>query len=234
MQDVRKPEVTHTHPFLFEFLTKVPKETDSLIDLGCGRGIVGALMRIYRSPRNLIGVDVFPEYLKFCSDHGFYDECLLWDLRRLPLPFKGKEFDVATCLETIEHLPKDDGERLLDELDRIAKIVVVSTPNTFFTQPRFDGNRFQAHLSRWSVWDFSRRGYRIRGVGELKSKIRYLKLFLPRLGHAFPFVSEYLLAFKKIWNTYLACDGTPGGASENENTTSAIYNGVDLGSSEKG
>jgi predicted TPR repeat methyltransferase len=41
-------------------------DVESLLDLGCGRGIVGALCRIYRAPRRLVGFDAWEPYLGFC------------------------------------------------------------------------------------------------------------------------------------------------------------------------
>jgi len=40
---------TWTRPFLHELLEEIPKDMESLIDVGCGRGIVGAMTRIYRN-----------------------------------------------------------------------------------------------------------------------------------------------------------------------------------------
>jgi 16S rRNA G1207 methylase RsmC len=48
-----KPEVTWAHPFLEKLLNEIPVETKSLVDLGCGRGIIGATMLIYRNPKDL-------------------------------------------------------------------------------------------------------------------------------------------------------------------------------------
>lgn len=188
---------TWTRPFLHELLEEIPKDVDSLIDLGCGRGIVGALARIYRMPKRLVGVDVFQDYIDFCGKYSFYDELYCLDLRKTPLPFGNNEFGVATCIETIEHLPKKSGERLLDEMHRIADTVIVSTPSVFFRQPKEHvlGNSFQAHLSKWTVENFRKRGYEVKGVGELAAH----KLVVPtrKLTCRFPRLHQFLLAKTK-------------------------------------
>src|SRR2546425_869065 len=64
------PQVTWTHPALPMILSMIPEDTDSLVDIGCGRGIVGALCRIYRRPTHLVGVDAYKPYLQFCERLG--------------------------------------------------------------------------------------------------------------------------------------------------------------------
>jgi 2-polyprenyl-3-methyl-5-hydroxy-6-metoxy-1,4-benzoquinol methylase len=193
-----EPKVaTWTRPFLHELLEEIPKNVESLIDVGCGRGIVGALTRIYRTPARLVGVDIFQDYVDFCKRYSIYDELHRLDLRHTPLPFSDREFSVATCIETIEHLPKKYGERLLDELHRIADLVIVSTPSAFFRQPKSHvaGNPFQEHVSKWTVEDFRKRGYDVKGVGELAAH----KFAIPtrKLTCRFPMLHQFLLAKSK-------------------------------------
>ena len=188
---------TWTRPFLHELLEEIPKNVDSLVDVGCGRGIVGAMTRIYRTPKRLVGIDVFPDYIDFCKKYIMYDELFLLDLRQTPLPFKDQEFDVATCIETIEHMPKIHGEKLLEELHRIADTVIVSTPSSFFKQPKghVERNSFQAHVSHWTIEDFKKRGYKVRGVGSLAMN----KVAFPtrKLTCRFPRLYQFLLAKRK-------------------------------------
>ena len=168
-------EITWTHPFLYEVLAYIPLETSTLIDVGCGKGIIGALMRMYRCPKRLVAIDAFKPYLDFCKKHNLYDEFLQFDLTNLPLPFNNMEFDVATCIEVIEHLPKKLGFKLLEELERIAKKVVVTTPSIFFAQKFYNNNPHQAHLSVWTSKEFSCRGYKVQIFGKIEAiNIKYL------------------------------------------------------------
>jgi len=151
-----------------QILDSIPLNCESLVDLGCGRGIIGALCRIYRAPERMVGVDGFAPYLDFCGAMGFYDELLSLDLRQMPLPFPSAHFQVATCIEVIEHLPKDQGLILLSELERIASCVIVTTPGIWFEQDDYDGNPLQKHLALWTVGEFTKRDYRVYGVGAFK------------------------------------------------------------------
>ena len=194
--DTARPEVTWIHSFLDLFLHFVPTGLESVLDAGCGRGIVGALVRIYREPNRVVGIDAYDPYLQFCRRTGMYDQLIEHDLRKAPLPFKSNEFDLATSLEVIEHLPKADGVRLLEELERVSRIVIVSTPNRFFKQDPYDDNPFQSHVSRWKVGDFVRRGYSVYGAGGLLilgKEIPILSYALGRFTIPFPRLSGTIL-----------------------------------------
>jgi len=194
-------EVTWAHPFLARVLNEIPLDTRTLIDVGCGRGIIGALVRIYREPKRLVGVDIFQPYLNFCKKFNLYDEVYCLDLRKLPLPFENKDFDVVTCIEVLEHLPKKDGEKLLDEMERLAKLVIVTTPATFFLQQDFNHNPFQKHMSSWTLANFRKRNYDVKGFGEFlirRKRIRYISSFLaPLCQKWFPQFAVFLLAKKR-------------------------------------
>ena len=188
---------TWTRPFLHELLEEIPKDVESLIDVGCGREIFGAMTRFYRNPKRLVGVDIFQDYIDFCKKYNIYDELHRLDLRKTPLPFQDNEFTVATCVETIEHLPKNRGEKLLEELHRIADTIIVSTPSVYFKQPKnhVKRNPFQAHVSKWTVEDFKKRGYNVKGVGNIAMH----KLAIPtrKLTCRFPRLYQFLLAKTK-------------------------------------
>ena len=193
------PQVTWTHPSLDLILDAIPPGMKSLLDVGCGRGIIGALCRIYREPARLVGLDGHVPYVDFCRRQKFYDECFRWDLEKLPTPFADGEFDVTTCVEVIEHLSKDAGAALLDELERVGRRVIVTTPNLFFEQAEYDSNPHQAHRSLWRVRDFRRRGYRVYGVGAMKvfgSVIRYLSTAGGPLTRYLPTLSSSVLCVR--------------------------------------
>jgi len=160
--------ISWTHPFLHELLNVIPKDIKTLVDVGCGKGIVGALVRIYRKANRLVGIDIRQDYLDFCKKHNFYDEIYKVDLRRLPLPFRTKEFELVACVEVIEHLTKTEGNKLLGELERIAENVIISTPSYWHPNIKSE-NPFRWHRSLWKIEDFKKRGYKVRGAGRLKA-----------------------------------------------------------------
>lgn len=191
------PDVTWTHPFHEIFLRCVPKDVESVLDVGCGRGIVGALLKIYRKPQRIVGVDIFGPYLDFCKETGIYTQLIQHDLKLTPLAFGPSEFDLSVALEVLEHLPKPDGRNLLNELERVSKRVIVSTPNHHVHQSSYDGDAHQQHLSRWTVTDFRKRGYSVIGVGDLMvfgRELPYLSYVLGRTTLLLPALSSIIMA----------------------------------------
>jgi SAM-dependent methyltransferase len=170
---IDSPSVTWTHRALPSILDAIPVNCTSLLDIGCGRGIIGAMCRIYRGVSRLVGVDGFEPYLEFSRKAGFYDYTVLRDLNAVPLPFDSNEFEVVTCTEVIEHLSEVAGQNLLDELERIAAMVIVTTPNVRFEQDEYDGNSLQRHLSHWRPAAFRKRGYVVYGTGSLNVGYRF-------------------------------------------------------------
>ena len=195
------PDVTWADLF-FPLLLRpsiVPLELKSVLDVGCGRGMTGCLVRIYREPTRLVAVDAFKPYLDFVEKLGVYDSVLQLDVSKSRLPFEDKEFDVVLCLEVVEHLKKEEGLRLLSELERVGKRVIISTPGLFFNQPMFDGNVNQAHLSYYPVKEFENRGYRVYGVGGMLFFGRNLHLVSSAMGrftYMLPRLSATILAVK--------------------------------------
>lgn len=201
-------------PHIVDVLDEIPLQTKSLIDVGCGKGVLGALMRIYR-PRceRVVGVDIYEPYLDFCIANNFYDEVYKHDLQNVPLPFRDKEFEVSTCVEVIEHLDKKYGFSLIHELERITKNrLIMTTPNIWWGKQkniRYD-NPYGWHRSRWYVTDFKKLGFDVKGVRKLnlESKamsfpIQTLRPFLSLLAKSmsglacfFPTTSLFIITIK--------------------------------------
>jgi hypothetical protein len=86
----------------------------------------------------------------------------------------------VTCLEVIEHLDKQHGSVLVRQMERVGKIVFLSTPARFFEQDKYDDNVFQQHKSVWTSKELNRLGYKVRGFGDLEFNFGALgRVFLP-------------------------------------------------------
>jgi 2-polyprenyl-3-methyl-5-hydroxy-6-metoxy-1,4-benzoquinol methylase len=100
---------------------------DSILDVGCGEGVLTAQWADRLGERRIVGIDLDDPKLK-----------AEWEQRRRAnleyrvedathLSFADGEFDMATAIEVLEHVP--DPERTVSEMARVAKRwVLVSVP----------------------------------------------------------------------------------------------------------
>lgn len=168
------------------------KDVKTILDLGCGRGEFGDVFN-QNGQFDITGVDIFQPYIDECLKKGRYIRVIKSDLEKIN--FKDQSFDAVICLQTIEHLPKKKGEKLIKKLERIAKkMVIISVPVGDCEQESYDQNSHQAHLSSWQPAEFVNRSYKVIGVS--------LKLVYGSYSHAgkeitplrwIPFLISYLL-----------------------------------------
>lgn len=189
-------------PFISNFTPLII--SGDVVDLGCGKGINGFLIRLsrYLNKAKLIGIEIDDSYINFCKKHKIYDEIIKHSLPKIPLQDKSAE--LILCTEVIEHLTRKEGLILLEEIDRVCNgRAIITTPNTFF--PTMPGDPTDKHLSLWMIDDFHSRGYKVYGIG-LKMPLlwgdKFLKIkqalyyFFTPLSYIFPALSGSLIAVK--------------------------------------
>lgn len=163
--------------FMPYWLNRVPKDTQTLLDVCTGRGIVGALNQIYIGAHST-GIEVWPESAKHAIK--YYDNLVIGDALSY-LKSRRKVFDVVTCFESIEHFNKPEALLLLDYMEKVGRMVFVSSVNWFYKQPEFDGNPYQQHKCLITSREMVKRGYTVRGTGP--RVVKYGGLFRVPLRH---------------------------------------------------
>jgi len=130
----------------------VRERPQSVLDVGAGWGKYGVLAREYAEPAIIDAVDANP------VRYPVYDRVFVGDIRDLGgvLPAEAGPYDLALVIEVIEHLTKEEGWHLLDQLTRRAKRVLITTPLGFRRQEVPD-MPFENHRSGWVPWEFSKR-----------------------------------------------------------------------------
>ncbi len=140
-------------------------DCDSVLDLGCGRHSMAAA--VSRSTRT-VGVEFFKPHFDEAVRSGRHTEYLNADITKVDFP--DRSFDAVVLLDVLEHLPKEEGTRLLEKMQRWARRkVVVFTPNGFLEQDEFDENPLMAHQSGWETREMKALGFRVCGVRAFKS-----------------------------------------------------------------
>jgi SAM-dependent methyltransferase len=170
-------------------------KANSVLDVGCGMGLpVKCLKRLGVSAR-FIGVDVYAHYLKRVKQSGFYDDCVLANVKFLP--FRSDSFDSVMCLQVLEHLSQKDGNIVLNSLPDIARTVVLTTPVGFIENDFDSANIFQDHKSGWYPKDLRALGYNVKGYGGVRvgKIVRFKPFFLFNIVFAPLFIYFPVLAF---------------------------------------
>jgi len=88
-----------------------------VLDVGCGRG---HLVRLLLDK----GIDATGADISSAAGTLIPNNFIKCDAKKLP--FKDKEFDVVSCIETLEHIAITDVEETINELKRVGKIVVAN------------------------------------------------------------------------------------------------------------
>jgi len=105
---------------MVETIALIPADVQTILDAACGNGMfIHALPKIYK----VVGLDLSREALRHVRAQKIQGS-----IGRLP--FDTESFDLITCLEVLEHLPRETFARALAEIERVArKYIIVSVPN---------------------------------------------------------------------------------------------------------
>jgi len=106
------------------------------------------------------------------------------------LPFADESFDLVTCLDTLEHIPREKREGFTEELFRVADDFVV------ITAPFADYN---VQLAEQILYEFIRYVLKVEHE-QLKEHIEY---GLPRLGDSIEFLNRRGIVFIDLPSGYL-------------------------------
>jgi SAM-dependent methyltransferase len=112
-------------------LTGKPRHKLRLLDYGCGDGNYFQFLRANDfDTARIHGLEISAKRVQRCHDIGWINAALLTPGG--PLPFADGSLDIVSCMEVIEHIPRDEGQRLIREFRRVLAprgVLLISTPN---------------------------------------------------------------------------------------------------------
>lgn len=110
-------------------LALVPSDVRTVLDLGCGDGTVSN--QLVAKGLDVTGVDISRKALQYSEGKS-----IIASLDQLP--FLDYPFDLVICAEVLEHLPLKIYERVLKEIERVAKeYIIITTPNAEYLPAGF-------------------------------------------------------------------------------------------------
>ena len=150
----------------YQTLAKELVGCKSVLDVGCGSwSPLAKVKKFFYSE----GLDIHAPSLAKIKKLKIHNHYRLGDAAKLAKLYRPKSFDAVICLDLIEHLEKPAGQKLIKEMEKIArKKAILLTPNGFTKQDPLEGNPHQVHHSGWQVKDFKKRGYQVYGMRGLK------------------------------------------------------------------
>ena len=102
-------------------------QPESLLDVGCGEGVLTQRWALALAPRRVVGIDLDDPLLAAEWARHAAPNLTYIPQRADQLPFAEGEFDLVTAIEVLEHVP--DPERTFAEMARCAeRHVLVSVP----------------------------------------------------------------------------------------------------------
>jgi SAM-dependent methyltransferase len=147
-------------------LKKAVGSSMSVLDVGCGSN---SPVKFLTKDIYSVGVDIFEPSIEESRSKGIHTEYRKANALDIDKIFKEKSFDCVLASDLIEHLNKEDGNKLLDKMEKIAsKKVIVFTPNGFIKQDSYNGNPWQVHKSGWAPKEMKERGFVIVGINGFK------------------------------------------------------------------
>lgn len=135
----------------------------SVLDLGCGFGLYGALCRNYLDALHgrchdhqwqtrIWGVEAFEGYRNPMWD--VYNGVDAADFTGDRLTWKNAGWDLVLMIDSLEHLTPDVGAKFLNDLVERNRHVIVSVPNGRMDQGPAHGNEYETHRATYTGLEF--------------------------------------------------------------------------------
>lgn len=146
-------------PSLEGLLVRELEGCKSALDLGCGNDSPIQNLKMDYA----LGVDVFEPYLRQSKSKGIHSDYIKSILTQTN--FKPHSFDAVILLFVLEHMEKDDGNKLLEKMKEWArKKIILATPNGYIKQEAVDNNPFMEHKSGWTAEELKEMGFEVNGL----------------------------------------------------------------------
>lgn len=124
----------------------------SIFDIGMGNGGYGKRFKDIDPTIHMTGLEIFASYIR--DDWGYsklYDKVYIGDMRTFDYSKVNAELVIAG--DVIEHVVKDEGIKVIEQLVRHYEWVLVAVPIVYFPQGADNeyGNIHEEHKHHWGI-----------------------------------------------------------------------------------
>ena len=138
----------------------------SVLDIGCG---AHSPIKAFSGRFYSVGVDIHEPSIKESAMKKIHNGYHVMDILNIGKKFRQKSFDCVVCLDVIEHFTKEDGKKLIVQMEQISiKKTIIVTPSGFLRQEQDKDNLYQEHKSGWTAGEMRSLGYKVVGISGLK------------------------------------------------------------------
>jgi O-antigen biosynthesis protein len=85
-----------------EIAALVPAQARAILDVGCGRGILGSSLKVGRPDRKVTGIEIMPDVAEEAKKS--LDQIIIGDVTTLALPIAQGSMDCIICADILEHV----------------------------------------------------------------------------------------------------------------------------------
>ncbi len=128
----------------------------SVLDVGCGKGVYGYMLRAMFGDRKLFieGVDPkIPQRFQLAMRH-VYDGLFLVDIRDF-LRKNGTSYTIVLANHVMEHLPRPIALECIKEFKKIAQLVLIGLPKANKDHIYFHADSVDFHTHKWGYHDLN-------------------------------------------------------------------------------
>lgn len=146
--DPKSAEAYYEHPRR-ELLPAIPLRARRILDVGCGAGALGGLLKEERGVEEVCGVEFIEE--AFLRARDVLDRVLHGNIEEMALPWDDGYFDCIVCADVLEHLA--DPSAVLKKLNRVLAphgVIVISVPNVRYFEV--------IHMLSHGAWTYYEQG----------------------------------------------------------------------------
>jgi hypothetical protein len=132
-------------------------------DFGSGR--CDKLNHVWQ-PAHKIAIEIYPGYLVNVPP---YVKAVLGDFREWKRYLSEEEIDCAMMIDTLEHIPKEDGQLLLRGMQEKFNRIIIFTPDGYhpqFADPIDGGNEYNVHECGWVHSELESEGFAVEADPE--------------------------------------------------------------------